>query len=331
MREYIYYPGFEVRDELWLKFALLYIEKINPIIPPSADARMSAAYQQLTDNTDLIEPHRPTDIDSFRASEIAITTIERALRRPASYSRVFKESYLSKWQNQGTHGYTLYWEKFTDDFESFCTKNCIGTKCDEGIRLPEDLAFLYMTYLAIEIGKERNLPIITDYQKYDRIKNTFTYGQKQKESAENAARYLIKLAVPSNLSEIPLAEIIRLRESQDYLLMLKAFNRELSKYLDAIKDGEVSFVGFQDYLDSKNTIMGTFLQRSWQLASVVLGTWILFPEPTMGHILRNTVVGMGAFVTDSVINYKNIKQTHSDNINASRFLTNLQSLRKSMV
>lgn len=328
MREYIYYPGFEVKDELWLKFALLYIEKISPIIPQSGDASLSAAYQQLTDNTDLIAPHRPTDVDSFRASEVAITTIEGALRRPASFSRVFKESYLSRWQNQATHGYTLYWEKFTDDFETFCTKNLIGTKCDKGIRLSEDLAFLYMTYLAIEIGKERNLPIITDYQKYDRIKNTFTYGHRQKETAENAARYLIKLAIPSTLSEIPLTEIIRLRESKDYLTLLRAFNRELTKYLDAINNGEVSFVGFQDYLTSKNTIMGTFLQRSWQLASVILGTWLLFPEPTMGNFLRNTVVGMGSFVTDSVINFKNIKQTHSDNINASRFLTNLQSLRK---
>ena len=33
MKELLYYPGFEVKDETWLKFALLYLDHISPIIP----------------------------------------------------------------------------------------------------------------------------------------------------------------------------------------------------------------------------------------------------------------------------------------------------------
>ena len=37
MEELIYYPGFEVSNEDWLKFALLYLDKLNPIIPESGE------------------------------------------------------------------------------------------------------------------------------------------------------------------------------------------------------------------------------------------------------------------------------------------------------
>ena len=33
MRSMIYYPGFEVQKDEWLKFALLYFEELRPIIP----------------------------------------------------------------------------------------------------------------------------------------------------------------------------------------------------------------------------------------------------------------------------------------------------------
>ena len=32
MKGMIYYPGFEVKDETWLKFALLYLDRIRPIV-----------------------------------------------------------------------------------------------------------------------------------------------------------------------------------------------------------------------------------------------------------------------------------------------------------
>lgn len=33
MKELLYYPGFEIKNETWLKFALLYLDHISPIIP----------------------------------------------------------------------------------------------------------------------------------------------------------------------------------------------------------------------------------------------------------------------------------------------------------
>lgn len=48
MRELIYYPSFEVRNREWLKFALIYLEYLDPIIPESGDVHLSDEYR--TDN-----------------------------------------------------------------------------------------------------------------------------------------------------------------------------------------------------------------------------------------------------------------------------------------
>jgi hypothetical protein len=39
LKKLIYYPSFEAEDINWLKFALLYIDVLKPIIPRSGDAQ----------------------------------------------------------------------------------------------------------------------------------------------------------------------------------------------------------------------------------------------------------------------------------------------------
>lgn len=330
MRQYIYYPGFEVRDELWLKFALLYIEKIYPIIPYSGETYLSEAYRRLTDETDFIVPHRPTDVDGFRASEVAIESVEKAFRRRKSFRPFFNgDNYLEVWQNSESHTYRLFEEKFTYDFKLFCLENRIATECGEGLRLSEDLAHYYMTHLAVEIGKEKELPIITDYENCDRIKNYFMYGHSKELAAQRAAKYLISLSIPKHLSEISLSDIIAIRNDNDYMTLLRGFNRELSKYLESIGDGTVSYTGFSDYIAEKDRIAGFMLQRGWQLAAVAIGTWLVFDNPTVGQFLRQAIIGSGQLVTDYVIGIRPFKQSTNDARSASRFLTRLHNARLS--
>ena len=62
MKDMIYYPGFETRDENWLKFALLYFDTLRPIIPYtiySEKRYLSDTFQYVMGETDLIKPYRP--------------------------------------------------------------------------------------------------------------------------------------------------------------------------------------------------------------------------------------------------------------------------------
>ena len=63
MKEMIYYPGFEVEDKSWLKFALLYFDVLRPIIPYTIQpeyAYLSEPFLRVMDYTDFIRPYRPS-------------------------------------------------------------------------------------------------------------------------------------------------------------------------------------------------------------------------------------------------------------------------------
>ena len=82
MKQLIYYPGFEVQNEQWLKFALLYVNQLEPIIPPAGDSYLSVLFRQLQDETDLLRIHRPTEEEGYRATLDSIERVETILRHP---------------------------------------------------------------------------------------------------------------------------------------------------------------------------------------------------------------------------------------------------------
>lgn len=53
MHNLLYYPDFEVQDQNFLKFALLYIDEIRPIIPDNARGSLSGSMQHIMGYTNL--------------------------------------------------------------------------------------------------------------------------------------------------------------------------------------------------------------------------------------------------------------------------------------
>ena len=92
MKELLYYPGFEIKNETWLKFALLYLDHISPIIPyinASEKDYLTPTFLKVKNNSDLISIKRPTpdDLQSLKISlkKSTITNI-RELVRTTIYS-----------------------------------------------------------------------------------------------------------------------------------------------------------------------------------------------------------------------------------------------------
>ncbi len=101
MHKLIYYPGFEVQNQNWLKFALLYVNELDPIIPVSGDRYLTDLFTKLMDKTDLIRPHRPDYSEGEKATLDAIDVVEKVLRRPAAYSRIFRNNnIINIWKQQ---------------------------------------------------------------------------------------------------------------------------------------------------------------------------------------------------------------------------------------
>jgi len=88
MQPLIYYPSFEPPDDIWLKFALLYFEEYRPIIPQTRSHLVSARFDQIRKETDLINPISPRYSDDFEATRRAINDTERYFKDS------YRESYL---------------------------------------------------------------------------------------------------------------------------------------------------------------------------------------------------------------------------------------------
>jgi hypothetical protein len=57
------------------------------------------------------------------------------------------------------------------NWEHFCLSNNYGQRTDDGILVSEELAFIFMTFLAEEIAFEEGKSIITDNNTFDNFLN----------------------------------------------------------------------------------------------------------------------------------------------------------------
>jgi len=88
MKNLLYYPGFEVRDTTWLKFALLYLDELRPIIPDNPfreEHYLSDDARRVKNDTDLIHPYQPKYEEGAAASLMACDEFEKYLRNPERY------------------------------------------------------------------------------------------------------------------------------------------------------------------------------------------------------------------------------------------------------
>lgn len=95
MKSMIYYPGFEVKNETWLKFALLYFEELRPIIPymgVKEDQYLSQTAIEVMNGTNLIRPYSPAYEEGNIASIIACAEFEKYLNHPERYLSFFSSS-----------------------------------------------------------------------------------------------------------------------------------------------------------------------------------------------------------------------------------------------
>ncbi len=242
MHDLLYFPGFEVKDESWLKFALLYIDEIRPIIPEIGlhkEEYFSEKSLRIMSETEFIRPYKPDSNESICASAIACEEFDKYLMHPDLYSKIFNHHGIDnridvKWKNPMFHNYILFEGKYTNQFFNYCLENRLATPCHEGIRISNDLAFVYMSFLADIISKNNGLEMITDYQKYNTIllKNDQQLLKNSKQQIE-IAKNNIEFNVPSNLRNIPLEVFIEFRKNRDFNECRKAYSKEIQKLIKA--------------------------------------------------------------------------------------------------
>ncbi|MBL7911661.1 MAG: hypothetical protein JNJ41_11445 [Bacteroidia bacterium] len=278
MEPLIYYPNFEPPDETWLKFALLYFENFKPIVPYNRRNLLTDNFRNIQDNTDLISLYAPDHEEGYRASLTAIEEATKILENSYDRSPLFRQTNIRrKWENSTNWNYLIYQEKFSYEWVNFCRDNNIGQQVDEGLLIPEELAFLYMTYLAKEIAFKESAAIITDNQRFDNFTNYSRSTTPLINSRNKFAKGIINMLVPVNLTEIPINRIIEFRNRNRELI--SAFNRELSNIQNKISEGSSE----RDFIDNYNSVYSELsrnvILQGIGVAAIPFAAYVLIQNP----------------------------------------------------
>ena len=146
MKKYLYYPNLEPPNTEWLKFAILYMEHFESIVPYSRRNLVTDEYRELQNETDLVEMFNPEYFQTERASIKTIEELTGILQKPEIRGGLFRSAnILRDWKNQQLWTYQIYDEKFSYQIRAFIEENDLGKMNVDGMLLHKDVAFLFIT------------------------------------------------------------------------------------------------------------------------------------------------------------------------------------------
>lgn len=328
-KQMVYYPGFEPIDTNWLKFSLLYFDKVTPIIPYSGDSHLSDTFREVLHSTDLFEPLRPTNTEGANATADALSNVEGILKNPERFKHIFNSANIpEEWRTPNRHVVKLFSDKYTDDWERFCIENQLGQRDDHGLKISRSLTDVYMTVLAHTISDARGISPITDDT---RLNDYGLFVRKKAEGAASSARLQLAQGVLSlkapRLQEISLEQVMRFRNDSGVEAHRRQFNKSLDAYMSAFE----SDIDPNQFLNDLNGIYGEFTDQFSELGVgvVSLGLSVLIAVNSLefdGLQFAGQLAGAASLSVTSLISARNAWKNTKVKRYARRYLTNVGNL-----
>lgn len=264
MHRLLYYPHFEIQDQNFLKFALLYIDEIRPIIPEIARETLGDSMKNILKNTDLINPYSPNYENGYLASFATIKHLENS-------KHFDRYGYNVRKGNHVKFNYTLYQDKYSHHFEDYCLENGLGERCNKGILLNEDVAYTYMSILAEIISKETETDMITDNRRFSDpiLNNLYIKNNRIMWERLETIQKEIQFYVPVDFRRIPIEKFIDLRSDYRFESARRDFVDELNVVLDAYDENEE--VDLSNIMECKKEINGLLKEIFISCAAVAVG------------------------------------------------------------
>jgi hypothetical protein len=319
MKTYIYYPGMEVRDELWLKFALLYLERLAFVFTVSEKSGLTALLDTLQQQTDLLA-ERP-DAAFFAAITPQLESQISGLVAPDFVRhKVFgNKELVTRWRQGANHDCFCPDQAGLERLHGFCLAHGFASRDLGGIRMARRFANLLSMRLAREWALANDGVLITDHDYLDRLLHLLE-SRYHNRGGQDCFHLEIPLQVPTHLGEISFAELIALRGRSGFRQQLAEFHLALDNLLTMLGSGYAdpsALTRFEQARQGLNQLLGP------ETISMPLTTLVStsLPAVAMLHQLK-------AIHPESNLIFHPIKKSHFHQRKSQHFFTRLGHLRQ---
>ncbi|WP_273852320.1 hypothetical protein [Guptibacillus spartinae] len=330
MDNIIYYPGFQINDDEWLKFALLYLDNVSTIVPFEGTPYLTGTHRFLLEETNLLNKYSPTYDEICKSTDDAIWCLSKETKNPKKLLGILGEVDILDFLRQPQiQVYELFRGKFSYEFGEYCLDAGFAHESENGIRLPYQLGIMYMSILAHNIGDYNNMSVITDLadERIIRRVNDKTWSYNKRFEEIKAIKKLISLEIPTELDQIPIKRIVELRNKESFQRKLQEFKLAVSELSHLSKTNLTEQSVFEirnDILSAKENISSDIFQLCTSMSSMFLGVHIVLNNEAGDLALLKELFGVGVLANAPMI-YGKIQRNWHKQL-ATRYLTDIRNL-----
>src|SRR5262249_21804106 len=169
----LYYPYIHVRDENWLKAALLYWDGLRRIIPPSLGVLDDSVEVQKVVDAGLLERAGPLPYcdgagKRFRNALLPLLGDRRRMKHLRRGSTV---------EDLRRPNVELHIDKLSHQLHQQLESEGLTKQSGEWLTMERSLGDYYMLCLAAEMSQEMRSPLLTDKADYQLCGEYFSFGQ----------------------------------------------------------------------------------------------------------------------------------------------------------
>ncbi len=249
----LYYPYIHLTDEIWLKHAFLFWDKISRIVPPSFSPEDNEDIRQIREQTNFLEDYRPDK----RVIRNTFSSFSEILKEYIKYGdheekKVYSHARRETLQN----GSYIHIEKMDQELIEKLSKLGLAVPGDNEwaswIKIDNRVGQSYMTYLAKSISSEKSIPMVTDTEEFYSSQGVYQERRYENRFKEELGYLLIDTIIPKNINSVSISELINIRTK---------YNDQRTEFFDEINKLSTTLSSIdnqsalQDALHYHNTLL----------------------------------------------------------------------------
>lgn len=267
----LYYPYIHLRDQLWLKTAALYYDKLARIVPFDFKPHDTGAAESLHKELGFFEEVDPRNEAESLAPEFITFAREylasnsprgvwASVKGRLSKRKTLPRSLVASFA--GRESFRIHPRKMAQELGAELTNLGLAKKADDyydDFDLEPVTGALYMIFLAKKMAGERSLSIVTDDPVYQPLIHHPISPDLQPETSEAKmdkgfvlASFVIESVAPKDIKSVTIDQIIKFREEHDAERRnFRGKVIDLAKDLDKVDHPEA----IKDYLNDRQKVI----------------------------------------------------------------------------